>query len=48
MHTAIGLNAYRSGALLGGTCRFAEAFCALAVADYLELYADYLAGAKLN
>ena len=46
MHTAIGLNAYRSGALLGGTCRFAEAFCALPVSDYLELYEAYLAGAK--
>jgi N-acetylglucosamine malate deacetylase 1 len=46
MHTAVGLNAYRSGALLGGTCRFAEAFCALPVADYLDLYAAYLVGAK--
>jgi LmbE family N-acetylglucosaminyl deacetylase len=48
MHTAIGLNAYRSGALLGGTCRFAEAFCALPVGDYLELYTAYAAGAKQN
>jgi LmbE family N-acetylglucosaminyl deacetylase len=46
MHTAIGLYAYRSGAFLGGTCRFAEAFCALRVSDYLELYEAYLAGAK--
>ena len=44
MHTAIGLNAYRSGALLGGTCRFAEAYCALPVGDYLELYTAYGVG----
>ncbi len=41
LHTALGLNAYRSNALLGGTCRFAEAFCALPVADYLALYRSY-------
>jgi N-acetylglucosamine malate deacetylase 1 len=43
MHTAIGLNAYRSNAFLGETCRFAEAFCALPVADYLALYENYRA-----
>jgi LmbE family N-acetylglucosaminyl deacetylase len=48
VHTAIGLNAYRSGALLGGTCRFAEAFCALPVADYLEFFAAYLADGQHN
>lgn len=41
LHTALGLNAYRSNAFLGGTCRFAEAFCALPVADYLALYSSY-------
>jgi len=41
LHTALGLNAYRSNAFLGGTCRFAEAFCALPVADYLALYRSY-------
>ena len=44
MHTAIGLNAYRSNAFLGGTCRFAEAFCALPAADYLALYQTYRLG----
>jgi LmbE family N-acetylglucosaminyl deacetylase len=41
LHTALGLNAYRSNAFLGETCRFAEAFCALPVADYLALYRSY-------
>jgi len=41
IHTSLGLNAYRSSAFLGGTCRFAEAFCALPVADYLSLYTSY-------
>jgi N-acetylglucosamine malate deacetylase 1 len=40
LHTAIGLNAYRSSALLSN-CRFAEAFCALPVDDYLDLLAAY-------
>ncbi|HEY3851130.1 MAG TPA: PIG-L deacetylase family protein [Steroidobacteraceae bacterium] len=44
LHTAIGLSAYRSNAFLGGTCRFAEAFCALPVADYLALYQTYRLG----
>ena len=46
IHTAIGLNAYRSAAFLGGTCRYAEAFCALPVADYLDLYTAYSAGSE--
>ncbi len=44
LHTALGLNAYRSNAFLGGTCRFAEAFCALPVADYLACYQTYRRG----
>jgi N-acetylglucosamine malate deacetylase 1 len=40
LHTALGLNAYRSGALLDG-CRFAEAFCAVSLAQYLELFRAY-------
>jgi N-acetylglucosamine malate deacetylase 1 len=37
-HTQFGLNAYRSAALLGGSCRHAEAFCALPLRQYRELY----------
>lgn len=44
LHTALGINAYRSSAFLGGTCRFAEAFCALPVSDYLSLYRAYRRG----
>lgn len=40
VHTAFGLNAYRSGALLG-QCRYAEAFCALSLPDYMELFGRY-------
>lgn len=38
LHTAFGLSAFRSNAFLGGTCRYAEAFNALPVSEYLELY----------
>jgi len=41
LHTALGLNAYRSNAFLGQTCRFAEAFCALPIAHYLALWRSY-------
>jgi LmbE family N-acetylglucosaminyl deacetylase len=41
LHTALGLNAYRSSAFLDGTCRFAEAFYAVSLAQYLELYRSY-------
>jgi LmbE family N-acetylglucosaminyl deacetylase len=41
VHTAFGLNAYRSGALLG-PCRYAEAFCALSLPDYLQLFGSYI------
>jgi N-acetylglucosamine malate deacetylase 1 len=38
LHAAIGLNAHRSLALGGKTGRFAEAFHALPMADYMRLY----------
>lgn len=44
LHTALGLNAYRSSALLDADCHYVEAFCALPLADYLELWNDYAAG----
>jgi LmbE family N-acetylglucosaminyl deacetylase len=45
LHMALGLNAYRSAALLD-QCRFAEAFCALPVGDYLELLEAYGPGQR--
>jgi LmbE family N-acetylglucosaminyl deacetylase len=41
-HTQFGLNAYRSAAFLGGSCRYAEAFCALPLAQYGDLYDAYV------
>jgi LmbE family N-acetylglucosaminyl deacetylase len=41
LHTSLGLNAYRSSAFLDGTCRFAEAFCAVSLAQYLNLFRSY-------
>jgi LmbE family N-acetylglucosaminyl deacetylase len=41
LHTALGLNAYRSSALLDDTCRFAEAFCAVSLPQYLQLFRSY-------
>lgn len=41
-HTQFGLNAYRSAAFLGGSCRYAEAFCSLSLEQYRHLYAAYL------
>jgi N-acetylglucosamine malate deacetylase 1 len=41
-HTQFGLNAYRSAAFLGGTCRYAEAFCALSLDHYRQLHTAYL------
>jgi LmbE family N-acetylglucosaminyl deacetylase len=41
LHTSLGLNAYRSSALLDGGCRFAEAFCAVSLPQYLELFRGY-------
>jgi LmbE family N-acetylglucosaminyl deacetylase len=41
LHTALGLNAYRSSALADGECRFAEAFYAVPLPRYLELFRSY-------
>jgi len=41
LHTALGLNAYRSSALADGECRFAEAFCAVSLSQYLDLFRCY-------
>lgn len=41
LHTALGLNAFRSNAFLGGTCQFAEAFCMLPLAEYLNMFKSY-------
>ncbi len=41
LHTALGLNAYRSSALANGACRYAEAFCAVTLAQYLEMFRAY-------
>jgi LmbE family N-acetylglucosaminyl deacetylase len=43
-HTQFGLNAYRSAALLGGTCRYAEAFCALSLERYRAMHRSYTGG----
>lgn len=43
VHTQLGLNAYRSAALLGGTCRYAEAYLSVSLAEYGELYRQYAA-----
>jgi N-acetylglucosamine malate deacetylase 1 len=40
-HTQLGLNAYRSAAFLGGSCRHAEAFCSLPLERYRELHDAY-------
>jgi N-acetylglucosamine malate deacetylase 1 len=40
LHTGLGLNAYRSSALLE-SCRYAEAFYAVALPQYLELLRSY-------
>lgn len=41
MHTGLGLNAYRSAAFTGGYGRFAEAFCAVPLADYRAMFEAY-------
>jgi len=41
LHSALGLNAYRSSAFLGKTCAFAEAFLAVTLAEYKELYGNF-------
>lgn len=41
LHAALGLSAYRSNAFIDRSCRYAEAFCALALPNYLELCDAY-------
>jgi N-acetylglucosamine malate deacetylase 1 len=41
LHTAIGLNAYRSSALADPACRYVEAFCAVSLAQYLAMLGTY-------
>jgi LmbE family N-acetylglucosaminyl deacetylase len=41
LHTALGLNAYRSSALADGECRYAEAFYAVSLSQYLDLFRSY-------
>jgi N-acetylglucosamine malate deacetylase 1 len=41
LHTSLGLNAYRSSILHEGTCRYAEAFCAVSLEEYLDLFRSY-------
>jgi N-acetylglucosamine malate deacetylase 1 len=41
MHTGLGLNAYRSAAFTGSYGRFAEAFCAVPLADYRAMFEAY-------
>ncbi|MBV8742804.1 MAG: PIG-L family deacetylase [Sinobacteraceae bacterium] len=38
IHTALGLNAYRSNAISDRECRFVEAFCAQSLSQYLDYY----------
>jgi LmbE family N-acetylglucosaminyl deacetylase len=42
-HTQLGLNAYRSAAFHGGSCRYAEAFCALPLERYRAMYQAFVA-----
>jgi N-acetylglucosamine malate deacetylase 1 len=46
LHSSLGLNAYRSNAFLGGTCRYAEAFCVLPLNLYIQLFESYGQGAN--
>ena len=41
LHTALGLNAYRSNAILDRECRFAEAYCVLTLPQYFEYYREF-------
>ncbi len=41
LHTALGLNAYRSSAFLDDACRFAEAFCSVSLPQYLDMFGSY-------
>jgi len=42
-HTQLGLNAYRSAAFHGGSCHYAEAFCALSLDGYRAMYQAFAA-----
>jgi LmbE family N-acetylglucosaminyl deacetylase len=44
VHSTLGLNAYRSSALLGRSCSFAEAFLSVALSEYRHLYEDFRHG----
>jgi LmbE family N-acetylglucosaminyl deacetylase len=41
LHSALGLNAYRSAALSGHSGRFAEAFCSVPLRDYRLMFETY-------
>jgi N-acetylglucosamine malate deacetylase 1 len=41
LHTALGLNAYRSGALLASDCRFAEAFSVMPLKSYIAAFREF-------
>jgi LmbE family N-acetylglucosaminyl deacetylase len=43
LHTALGLSAYRSNAIMDPPCRYAEAFSATSLSQYARLYAAYAA-----
>jgi len=45
VHTQLGLNAYRSSAFLGGSCRYAEAYCAMSLDTLRETYGLHCAAA---
>jgi N-acetylglucosamine malate deacetylase 1 len=42
VHTSLGLNAYRSGALLDHKSRYVEAFFMASLQDYRDLYSSFL------
>ena len=48
LHTQLGLNAYRSTAMLDGTCRYAEAFVSLPLHQYRELHAAYVSPERVS
>jgi LmbE family N-acetylglucosaminyl deacetylase len=48
LHTALGLNAYRSSALLDPDCRFAEAFFSVSLRQYLQLFQAYSWGGPIS
>lgn len=44
LHSTLGLNAYRSSALLGRSCSFAEAYLSVALSEYRDLYEGFRHG----